>query len=97
VEKVPVVGPFLSQVLGFYAKNAVASGEAIVKIQAKIIEMDLTTSFPRPEMHLYTVDEVKASLRVGDPAKVRDLLQVRRLIFLIHADSAGKVTDIRRP
>ena len=94
-EYMPVAGPALNQLLGFYASAVVMADKQIGKIRTAMIEQDITTFFDRAERHLYTLDQVSPpALRTGDPAKVADLLQTRRLVFLIKAKSLGDVQDI---
>jgi hypothetical protein len=85
--KVPVMGPTLGRFFSFYSQAATACVNAIVKIQGNLIEVQIENLFPHAERHLYTLDEVKASVTTGDPEKIALILQVRRVIFLAHADS----------
>ncbi len=98
--RVPVIGDTLGRFLDFYAKGASACADASAKIQQKIIETDVNSLLKTPpERHLYTEAEVQdmVSRQNADTDRVTRMLQVRRLLFLLHANSAGEAVDVRRP
>ena len=74
-----LLGPTIGQFIGFYSKAAGASAQAAVKIQGKIIRAPNWNAFPRPDRHFYTLDEVKTEVNTGDPVKIMEMLQVRRI------------------
>jgi hypothetical protein len=101
-EKVPVMGQTLGRFLGFYSKAAVACGQAAVRIQDKIIETNLNTAFsnPPPERHLYLRSEIEngaLSLQNANVDRITNMLQVRRLITLVHATGLGEAREVTRP
>jgi hypothetical protein len=80
----------------------VACGQAAVRIQDEIIETNLKTAFsnPPPERHLYLRSEIEngaLALQNANVDKITDMLQVRRLITLVHATGLGQAREVTRP
>jgi hypothetical protein len=98
--KVPVIGKAVSSFLKAYARAAKASGEAARGIQDYIIKGNIENLFdnPKPERKLYTVKEVKVetSLENADAnRRIAEMLQVRRLMFLIQATRIEHARELR--
>jgi hypothetical protein len=100
-DNVPVVGPTLGRFLGYYSKVAAACGEAVVRIQDKLIDENLDKLFGHPpaERHLYTLEEVTSNGALqNDNARQRiaKMLQVRRLLRLVNATSLADAQEMTR-
>ena len=89
ISAVPVLGPTVGRALSIYAQVAGAAGVAVIHFQDKIIERDLgfLTTTVTPERHLYILDEVPASIPSSEHDRVLTMLQVRRLMALIKAQT----------
>jgi hypothetical protein len=100
-EKVPVIGQTLGRFLSFYSKGATACCEAAVQLQDKLIERNLKTNFnsPAPERHLYTLESIESSGVEGNEGarkRIAAMLQVRRMLYLVNANTPEAARDMTR-
>jgi hypothetical protein len=95
ISSVPVLGATVGRALSLYAQVAEAAGQAAIRIQDHLIKVSLENfaQNPRPEQHLYIMDEIPASIPTEAHERVRTMLQLRRLMALLKADNVNQARN----
>jgi hypothetical protein len=83
-QSVPVRGPAIGAMLQVYAQAAAACGVAAVNIQEKLIQKEISILRPAPELRLYRAADLALLQNDGAVERAVTMLQVRRLLHLIH-------------
>jgi hypothetical protein len=97
-ETIPVAGSTIAQFLNYYAWAAELIGNKAVEIQDFLIERDLRVLYdnPKPERHLYTMDEIGGAAGENARTRVAATLHTRRLVALARATTLSEAMDMKR-